>query len=242
MRARWTEADSRTFVARAALFVPARAEQLATLVGLVPAGRRDAFHAVELGAGDGSLARAILTRFPRCRYTALDGSAVMRRHLARRLAPFGARVAIAEFALARADWRRALPRRLRCVLASLVVHHLPGAGKRLLFADLARRIERGGALLLADLVAPPDPATRARWADEWDALVRAQCRAAHDGGRAALGVFARERWNFFRDRRPDPYDRPSPLADQLAWLCAAGFRRADCVWLRAGHAIIAALR
>ena len=57
-----------------------------------------------------------------------------------------------DFDLGEQAWRESLPSPLRCVLASLVVHHLDGAGKRALFADLGPRLASGGALLLAVMI------------------------------------------------------------------------------------------
>ncbi len=58
------------------MVVPARDEQVETICSLIPAGPQEGFAAVELGAGAGVLARAVLERFPACRYIALDGSEV----------------------------------------------------------------------------------------------------------------------------------------------------------------------
>ena len=231
----WSEADSRAFVDDGAVFVPARDEQLATLCALVPGQPDEAFTVAELGAGAGGLARAVLEAFPRCRYLALDGSETMRDQLARALAPYGPRVEVRAFDLASRDWRAALPSPLRCVLASLVVHHLPDAGKRRLFADLARRLEPGGALLLADVVEPASPAAREAFARQWEDAARSQSLAL-TGGLEAFGRFETGGWNVYRGT-PEPYDQPSRLDEQLRWLREAGFTTVDCFWMRAGHAI-----
>jgi SAM-dependent methyltransferase len=236
----WTEADSRAFVDDGAVFVPAREEQIATLCGLIPARADEAFTAAELGAGAGLLGRAVLEAFPRCRYVALDGSPAMRAQLTTALAAYGDRVDVRPFDLASRDWRAALPAPLRCVLASLVVHHLPGPGKRRLFADLRRRLEPGGALLLADIVEPASPAGREAFARQWDDAARAQSQAL-TGGLDALRRFEAGGWNFYRGT-PEPCDQPSRLDEQLAWLRAAGFATVECVWLRAGHAIFGGWR
>ena len=96
----WTEADSRTFLDDGAVFVPAREEQIATLRALIPARADEAFTVVELGAGAGVLARAVLEAFPRCRYVALDGSQAMRARLGKTLARHAARVEVRAFDLA----------------------------------------------------------------------------------------------------------------------------------------------
>jgi tRNA (cmo5U34)-methyltransferase len=202
----------------------------------VPAQADEAVTIAELGAGAGVLARAVLDAFPRCRYVALDGSPTMRETLGQALAPYGERVEIRPVDLAARDWRAALPSPLRCVLASLVVHHLPAAGKRRLFADLARRLEPGGALLLADLVQPPGAAAREAFARQWDEAARAQSLAL-TGGLAAFERFRAGGWNFYRGT-PDAHDQPSRLDEQLRWLRQAGFATVDCAWMRAGHAVL----
>jgi tRNA (cmo5U34)-methyltransferase len=236
----WTEADSQTFVDDGAVFVPSRDEQMATLCALVPGRPDEAFAVAELGAGAGVLARAVLDTFPRCRYLALDGSATMRAELARTLAPYGDRVVVRPFDLGARDWRVGLPAPLRCVLASLVVHHLPATGKRRLFVDLARRLEPGGALLLADVVEPVSAAVREAFARQWDDAARTQS-VALTGGLAAFERFQAGGWNFYRGA-PEPYDQPSRADEQLRWLRAAGFATVDCVWMRAGHAIFGGWR
>ncbi len=236
-RFRWTEADSRTFDACGDAVVPSRAEQLETLCALIPAGPDETFTAVELGAGNGTLARAVLDRFPHCRYLALDGSPYMRARLRRALAAFGPRARVAPFRLEERGWRTVLPHPLRCVLASLVVHHLSAGRKRRLFADVAAHLEPGGALLVADLVEPAAPRVKALFASQWDRAARRQSRLLPAGARLAGGD-----WNYYRLEQSDPVDQPSRLFDQLRWLRSAGFPAADCFWMRAGHAIFGGYR
>jgi tRNA (cmo5U34)-methyltransferase len=240
----WDEDSSRTFLDTADLFVPARAEQYAALVGLISADRDDAFTVVELGCGAGALARHALDAFPRCRYIGLDGSAVMRDHAQTQLSAYGDRFEAHPFELADPDWRRDLPQPLRCVLSSLVIHHLPGEGKRALFADIASRLEPGGALLLADIVEPASPRVARLYAAQYDAIVREQSLALY-GDLSGFERFQAARWNYFAydyGAGPESGDYPSPLADQLVWLRAAGFATADCFWLRAGHAVYGGYR
>ena len=235
---RWSEEASSLFVDLADIFVPARAEQIATLTQLIPAAPDDDFTAVELAAGDGALARAILDAYPRCRYLALDGSALMRAQLTRTLAPYGGRVEVRDFTLASADWRDALPRPLRSVHCSLSIHHLNGAGKRALFAGMAACLEPGGAFLLADLVEPASPRVARLYAARMDEAARAQS-LAHYGDLRGYERFQAERWNYFAHDYgvQNDIDFPSGLFEQLTWLRDAGFTTVDCFWLRAGHAI-----
>lgn len=239
----WSETNSATFVDVADLYVPMRDEQLRTLVALIPATSEEPFALVELGAGSGVLARAILAAFPRCSYLALDGSAVMREQLAHTLAPFGPRVVVRDFELDASDWRATLPTPLRCVVSSLTIHHLLAQGKRRLYTELAARLEPGGALLIADVVQPGVPRAAAIFARQWDDAVRAQSLALR-GDLSGYARFQADHWNTYAldPDGADEIDHPSRLFEQLLWLREVGFARVDCFWMLAGHAIYGGYR
>lgn len=191
---------------------------------------------MELGAGDGALASAVMESFSECRYLALDGTEAMRAHLDTLHEARAGRLEVAEFNLADSGWRSRLPNPLRCVLASLIVHHLDSDGKRGLFSDIASRLEPGGAFIAVDLIESDSQEARDAYSQQWDEDV--QCRVEASGeGREALEIFRNEGWNFYADPNPDSYDQPSPLPDQLDWLREAGFNKVDCFWMYAGHAI-----
>lgn len=240
---RWSETNSATFIDTADIYVPMREEQLRTLVALIPAMPQESFNLVELGAGSGVLAAAILEAFPHCSYLALDGSALMRERLADTLAPYGPRVAARDFELGAVDWRATLPSPLRCVVSSLTIHHLDAAGKRRLYADLATQLEPGGALLIADLVQPGVLRAAEIFARQWDDAVRAQSLALR-GDLSGYERFQADRWNNFAldPDGADEIDHPSLLFAQLQWLRDVGFSRVDCFWMHAGHAIFGGYR
>lgn len=234
----WNEDDSRIFLELAEVFVPARSEQVTTLLQLLPARMDEAFTMVELAAGEGILARAFLEHFPHCHYIALDGSQAMRERMMRTLAHFGPRLEVLPFELAEQAWREQLPQPLRVVVSSLCVHHLSGDGKQHLFTDIAQRLEPGGALLLADIMEPATPHVAELYAQQYDELVYQQSISLR-GNPEGFEQFQRLHWNYFRYDYGDltSGDQPSTLSDQLRWLRAAGFGQIDCFWLRAGHAI-----
>jgi tRNA (cmo5U34)-methyltransferase len=236
----WGEDSSALFLDHSEIFVPGRAEQLATLLDLIPARSDEPFTIVELGAGGGVLAQAILERFTHCHYVALDGSPMMREQMGRRLVQFKDRLEIRPFELAEQQWRDELPSPLRCVLSSLCVHHLTGEEKRVLFRDVVARLEPGGALLLADILQPPTQQIADLYARQYDAIVRAQSLETL-GNLSGFEEFCRAKWNYFiydyPDPDPDDIDYPSLLSDQLLWLREAGFSMVECFWMRAGHAV-----
>ena len=160
----WSEESSTTYRELATIAVPARAEQVATLLTLIPFARTEAFHTLELGSGEGFLAHALLEAFPQATLLALDGSETMRAAAARRLQPFGSRATVKAFDLFSEEW---LSHALNAgvVLSSLCLHHLNAAGKQRLFLRLADLLGARGALLVADLVMPACESVRRLFAD-----------------------------------------------------------------------------
>lgn len=225
----WSEQSSETYRKLAAVVVPRRAEQMAALLTLMPFGRDEAFHAVELASGEGRLAYAILQAFPKATLLALDLSESMRAETARRLAPFGARARVGAFNMAAHDWYGQLDG-ANAVLSSLCIHHLDAAGKQALFAAVGERLTPGGAFLIADLIQHTRPQAGELFAATYDAVVKEQ---AGDSG--LYEQFVSAQWNYYR--YPDEHDQPSPLFDQLTWLSKAGFQGVDCFWMQAGHAV-----
>ena len=230
----WSEENSETYAKLAQVAVPAREEQLAALLSLVPFGRDAAFKAVELGSGEGFLSQALLTAYPHATMTALDGSELMRQRTAQRLAEFGQRAHVKPFDLFQTDWRRHLEG-ADVVVSSLVLHHLDGDGKRQLFHDVADRSGPSGTLLIADIIEAQRPEANAFFGATLDHYAAQQSHAI-GGNDELFDLYREEEWNIYL--YPDPeFDKPSPLVHQLRWLTEAGFPVADCFWLQAGHAI-----
>ena len=237
----WDESDSLGFLDQGRFFVPEREEQIAAVCALIP--DPGAGLLVDLCCGEGLLSRALLERFPLATVHAYDGSEAMLSHVRQALAPFGNRLATRQFDLADRSWRRfeGSSPPLRGFVSSLAIHHLDGAEKRDLFRDLYAALAPGGAIAIADLVQPQGAGAHRFAADSWDEAVRR--RALELGGDLKpLEVFRTERWNYYADPEPDPFDKPSPLTDQLRWLAEAGFFGVDVVWMKAGHAVFGGVK
>lgn len=225
-----TESDWEIYRRLAPAAVPRRAEQLATLIALLPAETR---RVVELGCGQGHLSAAILTCLPNASVLALDGSEEMRRLAGLRLRDFGDRARIEPFDLEQSDWLNVVDG-ADAVVSSLALHHLDELGKERLFAELGRSMAPNGAILIADIVEPQRIEALQLFADSWD-------RAAHRQSQETVGtselydLFVATEWNIYR--WPDPVDRPSPVYVQLKMLEQAGLAVVDCFWMNAGHAI-----
>jgi tRNA (cmo5U34)-methyltransferase len=227
------EADWEVYRALAPAAVPRRPEQLATILTLFPFAPDDSFAIAELGAGEGFLSLAALESYHQASVLALDGSQEMLARATRRLERHPTRGRTGYFELASDDWLPAI-NDFDVVVSSLCVHHLDGDGKSRLFGAVIERLAPGGALLIADLVAPTSSPAERLFADTWDDTARRQS-IEETGSHDLFDMFLETQWNIYR--YPDPMDKPSPLFDQLKWLEAAGFTGVDCFWMSAAHAI-----
>lgn len=237
-RGAWGEDESRIFVEFGRAMVPGREEIERALLDLIPAGYDEPFLGVEIGTGSGWLSAAVLREFPKARMLGLDGSAEMLRATAETLAPYRDRAELRRFRLEDPSWADRLPP-VRVFLSSLVLHHLDPNGKRDLFTRLFDRLEPGGALLFADVMAPSSEPARRHFAAAWEKEIRRRSTEIH-GDERAHELFVRERWNVYD--HPDPIDTPSTLPEQLRWMEEAGFEGVDAFWARAGHALLGAYR
>lgn len=231
----WSQETSELYRQLSAIAVPARAEQVATLLSLIPFGADEPFRVVELASGDGYLSQAILTAFPQASVLALDFEESMREKTSQRLSEFQGRFEVALFDILQTDWFPQI-KQADVVVSSLCVHHLDDAGKQALFNGIHEHTSENGTLLIADLVQFANPQAQALFAATWDNMAEA-VSIEKTLSRDLFQQFEQEHWNWFRYPDDDDYDKPSTLFDQLQWLSAAGFVSVDCFWMQAGHAI-----
>ncbi len=236
----WGEDESKVFNEFGRAMVPGREEIERTVLDLIPAEPHEPFLGVEVGTGSGWLSAAVLREYSKAKVLGLDGSPEMLKKAAELLAPYGDRAELRQFRLEEHSWTEGLPQEaVRVFLSSLVLHHLDGAGKRELFAQLFHRLEPGGALLFADVMAPRTERARTHFAAAWEKEIRRRSGEIH-GDERAHEFFVRERWNIYN--YPDPMDKPSTLPEQLRWMEVAGFEGVDVFWARAGHALLGGYR
>ncbi len=232
----WQDAHSVSFIERGRVYTPSREDIASTIVHLIPAEADEPFTGVEIGVGAGWLTDAILRAYPRARMIGLDGSPTMLDAARTLLAPHADRFEPRPFRLEDDSWLAAIGTPVRCFVSCLVIHHLDGPGKRSLFAACYERLERGGALLVADIMEPTSERARRAMARLYDDVVREQS-LAFTGDAAVYEQFRDEEWNLFDYPDPD-LDKPSTVPQHLAWLTDAGFTGVDVFWARAGHALV----
>jgi len=161
-------------------------------------------HVLDLGAGTGALAAAVLERAPAAVVELLDLDAEMLQGARGRLRPFGDR---AGFVVASFDDPFAP---CDAIMASLSLHHIPTlSAKAELFCRAFRALRPGGVFVNADVTVPEDsPGREAAFRGWADHLV-------------ANGISEEEAWQHFDDWAEE--DTYFPVEVELEALAAEGF-------------------
>lgn len=210
----------REYPTRIRQLVPHYDDMVGTLVDLLEASLDERPHLLDLGVGEGTLARRVLDRLPAVRLTAVDGSESMLDRARERLADHRARAT-----LVHADLDGELPGdSFTAAWSSLALHNLRPDAKRDLLRRVRERLEPGGIFVWADLVRHADPALQ-------DHLTRRRVEAARDAG-CPEDFLA---WNFEKE---ETEDFPLTVEGALQLGRASGFGRASPVWLRGMFAVV----
>ncbi len=227
----WQDADKvRGYVERNDRVAALQAEVYSVLTAMLPFEMDARIRVLDVGAGYGSIAAAVLDAFPNAEATGLDMSDAMMAVGRERMAAYGSRFRyhVGDFS------GGALPADLAgpfdVVVSARAIHHLRSDGKRRFYGDIYEHLNDGGCFINLDNMRELDEVLRQRFR-------LARSIAGDPRGMRALG-----------DRRPseprpprpesEQTEFPDPLNDQVAWLREAGFEHADCLWKRLDFAMI----
>jgi len=142
----------------------ARIARLASLVAA--AVTVDAPVILDVGAGPGVVADALLRAIPAARLLCQDYSLPMLERARSALAWAGDRVSYHQSDLADPDWSAGLDRPLDAVVSSYAIHNLRDAARiRSVYGDLIGLLGPGGGLFLLDLVESAGPRTDVLYGD-----------------------------------------------------------------------------
>jgi tRNA (cmo5U34)-methyltransferase len=204
-------------------FIPNYDRMIATIVHLLDGHVPTKGLVVDLGAGTGGLAAAILDAIPDVRVQLVDIDPNMLEVAAARCAAHTGR-----FDLRRSLFQDELPR-CNAVVASLALHHVAERDeKRDLYRAIHMALQLGGLVVVGDLLIHPDGPERRRMLQDWYSHM-----ARHGiGEKQADGHFAQ--W-----AEEDHY---VPLIDELALIGGGGFPRPDCFWRDGGLAVYGAFK
>lgn len=204
-------------------FIPGYEEMIGEVVALLADVLPERPLVVDLGAGTGALAGAILDGIPRARVVTIDIDPAMVEASRTRLAAHGDRVEIR-----RASFDHGIPR-CDAVVASLALHHVPElAAKRALYARIREALAPGGVFLSADAAVHAEGPEHARAFRVWST------------GMATHGIGRDEAEALFAQWAGEDTYQPMPV--ELGLLADAGFPRPECFWRRGPMAVFGAFR
>jgi tRNA (cmo5U34)-methyltransferase len=176
---------------------------------------------LDLGAGTGMLSAKVHAAFPAAELTLLDGAPRMLEEARAALGTERASYVVADLEdpLPAGPWD--------AIVSALAIHHLADEAKRSLFARAHAGLRPGGVFVDAEQVIGPSERFTRLYA-EW-----------HESSARAAGSDDAE-WEGAVGRMA--HDRCATVADQLAWLRAAGFTEADCLFQDHRFAVLVAIR
>jgi tRNA (cmo5U34)-methyltransferase len=203
--------DAATYDAAIRRFIPGYEAMIGQVIAILDEALGEQPLVVDLGAGTGALAGAILDAIPRARVVLVDIDPDMLAVAASRVRAHGDRAE-----LKRTSFDDALPP-CDAIVASLALHHVPELPrKRALYTRIHEALRPGGVFLSADATVHDAGPERARTFREWAA------------GMARAGIAAAEAEALFAQWAGE--DRYYPLAVELELLAAAGFPHPECFW------------
>ena len=236
--------DAAAYDAAIRRFIPGYEEMIAEVVSILDESLDEAVRVVDLGAGTGALAGAILDGVPRSRLVLVDIDPHMLEVAAARVAAHGERAelrcatfddALDSMAKATTAARPAAAAAIDgdpgvgAVVACLALHHVAELEhKRALYRRIYDALAPGGVFLCADCTVHETGPEHARTFREWAA------------GMGRAGIPAAEAEALFAKWAGE--DRYYPLAVELDLLASAGFARPECFWKRGASTVFGAFR
>src|SRR5919202_1192654 len=135
-----SEEVARMFAAQAEQRERERADQLQLVARLLPFQPDDSFTFLDLGAGTGAAARAVLAEYPRATALLAEFSPQMAAEGERAMTDYAGRYRYVEFDLNTTKWPAEVPAQLDAVISALSIHHLPDTRKRTIFREIYQRL------------------------------------------------------------------------------------------------------
>jgi tRNA (cmo5U34)-methyltransferase len=197
-----------------------RSEQLTLMARLLGFDADASFTFLDLGAGIGTAARAVLNEYPNAFALLAEYSPPMMAEGTAALADYAGRFRYVEFDMLSSEWPSDLPLPLDAAVSALSIHHLPDARKRSIFREIRERLRPGAWYVNFDPVRAPDETIEAIWQrvnDRYDP--EAPYKRAHRTHQELARYENHIRYMI-------------PLEPQVAWLREAGFVDVDVFWKR----------
>ena len=204
---------------------PIREMQMAMVLRMVPHLADAPIRILDLGAGYGALAVALLNDRPNSTAVCLDASEAMLKLGRERNASLGSRIEFVHGSVETPGWLKAVSGTFDAVVSSRALHHFTAdQRRRFMFQEIFSITRAAGCFINADNVRASTESLRDRYRRARDEWLERHVRDS-SGGTTTLAEL--------RAATPSTYHGPHDngyLDQELAWLKEAGFTDVDCFW------------
>jgi tRNA (cmo5U34)-methyltransferase len=180
---------------------------------------------LDIGAGYGALAVAVLNDRPNATAICVDASAAMLNLGNERNRDLKDRISFIQGSLERSDWLKSVEGTFDAVISSRALHHFTeNQRRRHIFKEVFDLVRTGGCFINADNVRATTKSLVERYRRARDEYLDRFVRES-TGGKTNLAEV--------RAASPSTYHGPhnnGSLEEELAWLREAGFEDVDCFW------------
>jgi tRNA (cmo5U34)-methyltransferase len=204
---------------------PIRDVQTAMALRMIPHPIDAPIRVLDIGAGYGALAAAVLCDRPHATAVCLDASEAMLKLGPEKNADLKHRITFVQGSLESADWLKSVDGSFDAVISSRALHHFTERQRRkYIFKEVFELVRAGGCFINADNVRAATKSLGERYRGARDEYLDRFVRRS-SGGKMNLAQA--------RAATPSSYHGPHNngiLEEELAWLREAGFVDVDCFW------------
>jgi tRNA (cmo5U34)-methyltransferase len=204
---------------------PFREVQTAMVLRMIPHPIAAPIRVLDIGAGYGALAVAVLNERANATAVCLDASEAMLRLGKERTRNLKDRISFIQGSLESSDWLKSVEGTFDVIISSRALHHFTvNQRRRHIFREAFGLVRAGGCFLNADNVRATTKSLSDRYRRARDEYLDRFVRES-TGGKTNLAEV--------RAASPSTYHGPHNngyLEEELAWLKEAGFEDVDCFW------------
>ena len=204
---------------------PIRDVQTAMALRMIPHPVEAAIRVLDIGAGYGALAAAVLRDRPNATAVCLDASEAMLKLGPEKNSDLKQRMTFVQKSLESSDWLKSLDGTFDAVISSRALHHFTANQRRRdIFKEVFNLVRSGGCFINADNVQAATKSLTERYRRARDEYLDRIVRQSSCGKMTLAEAKA---------ATPSSYHGPHNngyLEEELAWLREAGFVDVDCFW------------
>jgi len=204
---------------------PIREMQVAMVLRMMPQPIEAPIRVLDIGAGFGALAGAVLRDRPNATAVCLDASEAMLKLGAEKNSDLKGRISFIQGSLESAEWLKPVEGSFDAVISSRALHHFTeNQRRRYIFKEVFNLVRADGCFINADNVRGATASLSERYRSARDEYLDRFVRQS-SGGKTNLAQA--------KAAAPSSYHGPHNngyLEEELAWLREAGFIDVDCFW------------